>query len=118
MIRRLLEGVTYGMRDTLEIMRQMDIPITQVRASGGGARSEFWHCLQADIYKQPIVVTNAVEGPAYGVALLAGVGTACGARSKKPVRSQSNRRGESRPSLLPLSFIRHYAVYGKLNVDL
>ncbi len=75
LIRSLLEGVTFGMRDALEIMREMNVPITQVRASGGGARSPFWRQLQADIYNQPIVLTNASEGPAYGVALLAGVGT-------------------------------------------
>jgi hypothetical protein len=63
------------MRDALEIMKQMNVAITQVRASGGGARSRFWRQLQADIYQQPIVLTNATEGPAYGVALLAGVGT-------------------------------------------
>lgn len=75
MIRSLLEGVTFGMRDALEIMRQMNIPITQVRASGGGARSDFWRHLQADIYKAPLVLTNSTEGGAYGVAILAGVGT-------------------------------------------
>src|SRR5437762_9978020 len=52
LIRSLLEGVTFGMRDALEIMNQMNIPITQVRASGGGARSAFWRQLQADIYKK------------------------------------------------------------------
>src|SRR5512140_3475401 len=77
LIRSLLEGVTFGMRDALEIMREMSIPISQVRASGGGARSAFWRQLQADIYQAPIVLTNASEGPAYGVALLAGVGTGC-----------------------------------------
>ena len=51
LIRSLLEGVTFGMRDALEIMRGMNIPISQVRASGGGARSDFWRQLQADIYK-------------------------------------------------------------------
>src|SRR6202021_269830 len=71
LIRSLLEGVTFGMRDALEIMRHMGIPITQVRASGGGARSDFWRHLQADVYNAPIVLTNAAEGPAYGVALLA-----------------------------------------------
>ncbi len=75
MIRSLLEGVTFGMRDAIEIMRQMNIPITQVRASGGGARSAFWRQLQADIYKAPLVLTNSTEGAAYGVAILAGVGT-------------------------------------------
>ena len=61
LIRSLIEGVTFGMRDALEIMRQMNIPISEVRASGGGARSDFWRQLQADIYKQPIVLTNAVK---------------------------------------------------------
>jgi xylulokinase len=75
LVRSLLEGVTFGMRDALEIMKEMGIPITQVRASGGGARSAFWRQLQADIYNLPLVITNASEGPAYGVALLAGVGT-------------------------------------------
>ena len=75
LIRSLLEGVTFGMRDAIEIMREMNIPITQVRASGGGARSKFWRQLQADIYKAPIVMTNSTEGAAYGVAILAGVGT-------------------------------------------
>lgn len=75
LIRSLLEGVTFGMRDSLEIIRGMGIPITQIRASGGGARSEFWRQLQADIYGHPVCTINASEGPAFGVALLAGVGT-------------------------------------------
>jgi xylulokinase len=75
LIRSLLEGVTYGMRDSLEIIRGMGIPITEIRASGGGAQSEFWRQLQADIYGAPVCTINASEGPAYGVALLAGVGT-------------------------------------------
>ena len=75
LIRSLLEGVTFGMRDALEIMKNMGCATREVRASGGGARSAFWRQLQADIYNQPIVLTNATEGPAYGVALLAGVGT-------------------------------------------
>jgi len=75
LIRSLLEGVTFGMRDALGIMRDMGIKPREVRASGGGARSAFWRQLQADIYNTPVVVTNAAEGPAYGAALLAGVGS-------------------------------------------
>jgi xylulokinase len=75
LIRSLMEGVTYGMRDSLEIIRGMGIPITQIRASGGGARSDFWRQLQADIYDHAVCTINASEGPAFGVALLAGVGT-------------------------------------------
>src|SRR5689334_12453021 len=65
LIRSLLEGVTFGMNDALQIMREMGIPIKEVRASGGGARSDFWRHLQADVYNLPVVITNATEGPAY-----------------------------------------------------
>ena len=56
------------------IFREMGIPITQVRASGGGARSEFWRQLQADMYQAPVVTINVAEGAALGVAILAAVG--------------------------------------------
>src|SRR3954463_5618730 len=58
LVRSLLEGVTYGMRDALEIMKNMGVPVAQVRASGGGARSDFWRQLPPDVYKQPIVLTE------------------------------------------------------------
>ncbi len=74
MIRSLLEGVTYGMADALQIMEGMGIAVSTVRLSGGGARSHFWRQLQADIYAKPVATINAQEGPAYGVAILAGVG--------------------------------------------
>ncbi len=75
MIRSLLEGVTYGMADALRIMEGMGIGVKTVRVSGGGARSAFWRQLQADIYGRATATINAQEGPAYGAALLAGVGT-------------------------------------------
>jgi xylulokinase len=119
LIRSLLEGVTFGMRDALEILRGMNLPIKQVRATGGGARSDFWRHLQADIYNLPIVLTNADEGPAYGAALLAGVGTgvwktveeAC-RRCIRPTLRITPNRGNVR------AYERHYAVYRKLYGDL
>ena len=75
MARSVMEGATYAMRDSLEIAKAMDIPVKEIRLSGGGARSEFWRQMQADIYGQPVVTINAEEGPAYGVALLAAAGT-------------------------------------------
>ena len=53
----------------------MGVPVKQVRASGGGGRSPLWRQIQADVFGREIVTINATEGPAYGVALLAGVGT-------------------------------------------
>lgn len=73
--RSVMEGATFAMRDSLEIARTMQIPVREIRLSGGGARSEFWRQLQADIYGHPVVTINAEEGPAYGVALLAAAGT-------------------------------------------
>ena len=75
MARAVLEGVAYAMRDSLDIMRGMGVPITQARASGGGAKSPFWRQMQADVNQAPLVTINVDEGPAYGAALLATVAT-------------------------------------------
>ena len=73
--RSVLEGVAYGLRDSFLIMESMGLPIRQVRASGGGARSPLWRQIQADVTGYTHVTINVDEGPALGVALLAGVGT-------------------------------------------
>jgi xylulokinase len=75
LVRSIVEGATYAMRDSLEIIQQMHVAVKEVRLSGGGARSRFWRQVQADIYGVRAVTTNSVEGPAYGVALLAAAGT-------------------------------------------
>ena len=74
LIRAILEGVSYGLRDSLEILRTMGLEISQVRASGGGARSKLWRQIQADVFDADLVTMNVDEGPAFGAALLAGVG--------------------------------------------
>jgi len=115
MIRSLLEGVTFGMRDALEIMGEMHIPITQVRASGGGARSDFWRQMQADIYNQPIVITNAAEGPAYGVAILAGVGTGVWSSVEQAAKAAIKPVSKVTPAKKSAAlYDRQYAVYHKL----
>ncbi|MEM7810857.1 MAG: xylulokinase [Planctomycetota bacterium] len=75
MARAVIEGATYAMRDCLEIIKGMDIPVREIRVSGGGGKSAFWRQVQADVYGQKVVTINAEEGPAYGVALLAAAGT-------------------------------------------
>lgn len=119
LIRSLLEGVTFGMRDALEIMKGMNIPISQVRASGGGARSAFWRQLQADIYKLPVVITNASEGPAYGVALLAGVGTGVWKNIEEACKRGIKQVEKVSPSKkISALYDRNYVVYQKLYFDL
>ncbi|REK05977.1 MAG: xylulokinase [Planctomycetota bacterium] len=74
MVRAIMEGVAYAMRDSLEIIRGLDVPVRQIRASGGGSKIPLWRQIQADVFGQKVVTLNAEEGPAYGVALLAAVG--------------------------------------------
>jgi xylulokinase len=73
MTRAVMEGVVFSLRDSLGIMRGLGVPVEEVRATGGGARSALWRGLQADVYGEPVRRTAADEGPAYGAALLAGV---------------------------------------------
>jgi xylulokinase len=75
MIRSVLEGATFAMRDSLELIREMGVAIEQVRLSGGGARNALWKQIQADVYGCDVHTLNSTEGPAFGVALLAQVGT-------------------------------------------
>jgi len=75
LIRSVLEGATFAMRDCLELIREMGVTIEQVRISGGGARNALWKQIQADIYGCDVHTVNSTEGPAFGVALLAQVGT-------------------------------------------
>ena len=73
--RAVVEGITFAMRDCLEVMRSLAVQAKQIRLSGGGARSAFWRQMQANVYGQTVAQINAQEGPAFGVALLAMVGT-------------------------------------------
>jgi xylulokinase len=75
LIRAVLEGATYAMRDSLELIREMGVSVEQIRVSGGGARNALWRQIQADIYGADVHTLNSSEGPAFGVALLAQVGT-------------------------------------------
>ncbi len=74
MARAVVEGITYGMRDSLDIMRRLGVTAKQIRLSGGGAKSPFWRQLQADIYGIDACVTNSTAGSAYGAMLTGGVG--------------------------------------------
>jgi xylulokinase len=74
LIRAILEGVAFSLRDSLEIFKELKIPVEQIRSSGGGSRSFFWRQIQSDIYGKEVVTLRESEGSAFGAALLAGVG--------------------------------------------
>lgn len=73
-VRAILEGVAFSLRDTFTIFEDMQVPVRSVRLGGGGARSPLWRQIQADVYGYPVETVEAEEGAAYGAALLAGVG--------------------------------------------
>ena len=113
--RAVMEGVAYALNDSFQIFKELGIPISQVRAGGGGAKSSVWRQIQADITGQAHVTLAVDEGPAFGAALIAAVGTgayatvadACAATVQtasvtKPVPAAHAKYGE------------YYAVYQAL----
>jgi xylulokinase len=74
LVRSILEGVAFSLRDTLTIFGEMKVPVESIRLGGGGARSKLWRQIQADVYGRTVEILAAEEGAAYGAALLAGVG--------------------------------------------
>jgi len=73
-IRAVMEGVAFSLKDTFTIFAEMKIPVTSIRLGGGGARSPLWRQIQADVYSHEVEIVAAEEGAAYGAAILAGTG--------------------------------------------
>jgi len=73
-VRAILEGVAFSLRDTFTIFAEMNVPVSRIRVGGGGARSALWREIQAAAYGHPVETVTAEEGAAYGAAILAGVG--------------------------------------------
>ena len=73
-IRAIMEGVAFSLRDTFTIFHEMKVPVKSVRLGGGGARSALWRQIQADTYGHQVETVEVEEGAAYGAAILAGVG--------------------------------------------
>jgi len=75
LIRSVLEGVVFALRDIYALMADAGIAADCIRASGGGAASPFWRQIQADVFGCDVVTTEgAAEGGAFGAAIVAGVG--------------------------------------------
>ena len=114
-IRAILEGVAFSLRDTFSIFNELNIPVESIRLGGGGARGPLWRQIQADIYGMAVEIIEAEEGAAYGAGLLAGVGAgvwtsvdqACDSAVKVAERVKPDRDRAARMS-------RQYATYQKL----
>ena len=99
LVRAVLEGVAYGLRDSLELLRELGVEPAVGRVSGGGARSELWLKIVASVLGIPIERTAVEEGAAYGAALLGGVAAGVFADAREAVdrvRPRA-RHGRARP---------------------
>ena len=73
MVRAVLEGVAFGLRDSLELLRDLGVDAGSARVSGGGARSAAWLRILSSVLGLPLETTAVEEGSAFGAALLGGV---------------------------------------------
>jgi xylulokinase len=115
LLRAAVEGITFGMREQVAIFRELGIPVREIRASGGGARSPFWRQLQADIYAAPVVTINVAEGAALGAALLAAVGAGAYATVPEACAAVIRVQERSRPRAKMARFYdERFAAYQRL----
>jgi xylulokinase len=115
LIRSILEGVAFSLRDSLEIFQELEIPVKQIRASGGGSRSFLWRQIQADIYGKELVTLRTSEGSAFGAALLAGVGAKIYASVEESAREAIQIRERMTPQAANVRrYDRQYQIYRSL----
>ncbi|WP_346868386.1 MULTISPECIES: xylulokinase [unclassified Clostridium] len=119
MLRAVIEGVSYSLLDCMEIIKDTGMNPTNVMVSGGGGKSELWRQILADMFNCKVSTNKSSEGPALGVALLAGVGTgvykdiheACSiAISENSVQFPKEENS--------LVYKRYYEIYKKIYNDL
>ena len=119
LIRAVLEGVCYSLRDCLEILRGMGAAPELMRVCGGGGKSPLWRQMLADVFGMPTMTLESDEGPALGVAILAMVGAglypdvvaACDkiVRAKKTYQSNPDSAAK---------YAEFYKIYDRLYIDL
>jgi xylulokinase len=115
LIRAVIEGVSYSMRDCLDIVESLGVPVQSVRASGGGAQSAFWRQLLAGILDKRVVTLETQEGSAYGAALLALAGTGEYGSVREVCRAAIRETGSVLPDAADAAFYeKGHKVYQSL----
>lgn len=123
MTRSVMEGITFALRDSLEIIESLGVPVRQIRASGGGSKNVFWRQMQADVFGKKITTLKVEQGPAFGVALLAAVGDgaykniaqACQATIEVAAETKADRSAKKTYDKL---FPVYQSLYGSLKDDM
>jgi len=114
-LRAVMEGVVFSLRDSLEIIKELGVNVGQVRASGGGGKSPLWRQMQADIFNSEICTINASEGPAFGVAILAGVGSGVYKSVQEACEATIQVKTKQQPDqAVTAKYNEYYKLYRKL----
>ncbi len=115
MTRAVLEGVSFGLRDSLELMKAAGLAdVSQIRVTGGGAKSELWRQILADVLGVEIVTVNSREGAAYGAGLIAATGAGAFSDLEKACKSVVHITGQTAPSDAQDVYNDLYPVYRSL----
>jgi len=118
-LRAILEGLSYELRRNIEAIEEQRTEITEIRAIGGGARSDFWSQLKADITGKPLVVPNVTEAAALGAAILAGVGSGIYESAERAVKTVCREKSRFSPRLVHVKrYDRYYRVYRRIHEPL
>ncbi len=114
--RAVLEGVSFGIKDSFELIRASGLAaVEQVRISGGGARSATWRQIMANVLGAELVTVNTTEGAAFGAALLAGVGAGLYASVPEACQATIQVTGRTTPEQRAMAeYERFYARYRAL----
>ncbi|MEO1614690.1 MAG: xylulokinase [Planctomycetota bacterium] len=119
MTRSVMEGITFALRDSLEIIQELGVPVREIRASGGGSKNPFWRQMQADVFGKKITSLTVEQGPAYGVALLAAVGDGAYKNIASACKATIEVAGTTPPDRKAVAaYNRIFPVYRQLYGDL
>ncbi len=115
LLRAVMEGVTFSLADCLGVLAEMGVKADRMLACGGGGRSPVWRQMLADVFQMPVATTVSTEGPALGVAILAGVG----AGLYESVPAACDAMIHENPAQMPIAehvapYEKVYSVYRKL----
>jgi xylulokinase len=110
--RSVIEGVSFGLRDSFELMKNAGLKnINQVRVTGGGARSPIWRQILAGILQAEVVTVNTTEGAAYGAALLAATGAGAFANVESACDATIQLTGKTSPGKDQEVYEKLYPLY-------
>ena len=115
LLRAVMEGVTYSLKDCLNVLAEMGVAPETMLACGGGGKSPLWRQMLADVFQMPVATTVNTEGPALGVAILAGVGAGLYASVPEACRAMIHVNPAQNPIAENVAQYENvYALYTKL----